>query len=110
MNKRYIIKQNSEYNRIIQSYKPYRYKYISLYIERTNEDSCLFGFSVGKKLGNAVTRNKIKRQIKAIISKKNYQKGFNCIIMVNRGVLNKNYQEIEADLLYALHKQGVIKR
>ncbi len=109
MNKKFIIKKNSEYNRLIQNYKPIRYKYISLYIENTKSDKTLFGFSVGKKIGGAVVRNKIKRQLKAIIQKKTYQKGINCIIMVNSGILNKSFQEIQKDLLNVLIKQGVIK-
>ena len=63
-------KKNSEYNRIIQNYKPYRYKYISLYIERTNNDNYMFGFSVGRNWEMRLPVTKIKRQLKAIISKK----------------------------------------
>lgn len=108
MKKRNILKKSYEFDRIIKNVKPYKYKYLSFYVERTNEDNYYFGFSVGKKLGKAVIRNKIRRQLKAIISKNSYQNGFNCIIMVNRGVLTKDFKEIEEDVNQSLKNLGLL--
>ena len=78
-------------------------------MEKTNEKNYNFGFSVGKKIGNAVTRNHIKRQLKTIVSKKSYQNGFNCIIIVGSNILNKTFSEKERDLLEVLDKLNIIK-
>lgn len=109
MKKIHIIKKNEEYNRIIQNVTPLKYKEYILYVEKTDNDSYYFGFSVGKKVGNAVTRNKIKRQLKNILDEKNYQNGFNCIIMVRKAVIDKSFQERRKDLLVALDKANIIK-
>ena len=109
MKKKNIVKKNQEYNRIIRNYKPYKYKEYILYVEKNKEDTYHFGFSVGKKIGNAVVRNKIKRQIKNILDKKVYKNGFNCIIIVNSNILNKSYHEMEQDLNLVLKKLELIK-
>lgn len=109
MKKKNILKKNSEYNRIIQTFKPIRYKYLSFYIERITEEKYFFGFSVGKKIGNAVKRNKIKRQLKSIIDKNIYQNGFNCIIMVNSGIIKKSFQEIEKDVNKIIKDINILK-
>ena len=62
-----------------------------------------------KKIGNAVTRNHIKRQIKQILSEKNYQNGFNCIIIVRKSVLSSTYQQMKEDLLEEISKLELIK-
>lgn len=109
MKKKNILKKNSEYNRIIQTFKPIRYKYLSFYIEKITEEKYFFGFSVGKKIGNAVKRNKIKRQLKSIIDKNIYQNGFNCIIMVNSGIIKKSFQEIEKDVNKIIKDINILK-
>lgn len=109
MNKKYILKSNRDFNRIIQTIKPFRYKYLSFYIEKTTKNKYFFGFSIGKKIGNAVIRNKIRRKIKVIISKYDYQKGFNCIIMVNSDILNKSFLEIEKDIFESLKNLNILK-
>ena len=109
MKKQNIIKENKEYNRIIQNIKPYKYKEFILYVDKNNYINYEFGFSIGKKIGNAVTRNKIRRQIKNIIDKRPYQNGFKCIIMVRKSILNKTYQEIEKNLLDALDKVNIYR-
>lgn len=109
VNKKYILKENEDFNRIISTIKPNIYKDYIIYIEKINDDSYHFGFSVGKKIGNAVTRNKIKRQLKNIINKKNYQNNFNCIIMVKKRILNKSFKEMEEELNYILEKLQLSK-
>ena len=53
MKKINIIKKNDDYNRIIQNEKPYKYKDYVIYMEKVENSNYHFGFSVGKKVGNA---------------------------------------------------------
>lgn len=109
MKKINIVKTNRDFNRIISKNKPYKYKDYIIYVERNNDSIYKFGITISKKIINAVGRNKIKRQIKNIIDQKNYQNGFNCIIIVRRGILNKKYNEMSNDLLECLSKINIIK-
>ena len=109
MKKINILKNNRDFNRIIDSYKSHKYKDFVIYIERTNDELYHFGISVGKKIGNAVTRNKYKRRIRAIIDKKNYQKGINCIIILRKSILDRDYIEIENSLLKAFKDLKITK-
>lgn len=109
MNKEHIVKSNLDFQRIIKNNKPFKYKDYIIYFEKTNENNYRFGFSVGKKIGHAVTRNKIKRQLRNIVSKKNYQNGFNCIIIVGSNVLTRTFQQMEINLYNALHSLNLIK-
>lgn len=109
MNKEHIIKGNYSFQNIIKSNKPFRYKDYIIYVEKNESNEYRFGFSVGKKIGKAVVRNKIKRQLRSIVSKKDYQNGFNCIIIVGSNILNISYKEMEDNLLYALNKLNLIK-
>ena len=104
-----MVKKNEDFNRIINSCRAYKYKDYVFYLERTEEQIYHFGFSVGKKIGKAVVRNKIKRQLKHIVSKKDYQKGFNCIIIVNNNILNKSFHEMEIDLHLILERLNLTK-
>ena len=69
MKKVNIIKESKDFDSIIHSNKPHKYKDYIIYIEYNDENTYRFGLSVGKKIGNAVTRNKVKRQFKKIIDK-----------------------------------------
>ncbi|MCM1370453.1 MAG: ribonuclease P protein component [Clostridium sp.] len=109
MKKINILKENRDFDRIIKNNKAYKYKYYIIYIERNKSDVYKFGLSVGKKIGNAVTRNRVKRQIKSIIDKKNYQKGFNCIIIVNKNILNDEFCKMEKNLFDIFDKLRIVK-
>lgn len=109
MKKINILKNSRDFDRIIKSNKPYIYKDYIIYIERETNDYYKFGISVSKKIGNAVNRNKIKRQIKSIIDKNDYQNNFNCIIIVGKGINERNFEDRKNNLLIALNKLDIIK-
>ena len=54
--------------------------------------------------------NKIKRQLRSIIDKNDYQNNFNCIIIVRKSILNKTYQEITNQLFEIVEQQKLIKK
>ncbi len=108
MKKRNIVKNSRDFTRIIKNNKVFKYKDYIIYIERNCCDNYHFGISVSKKLGNAVVRNKLKRQIRHIISKNNYQKDFNCIIILGRGILKRSYFEMEENLNEAFRRLNIL--
>ena len=109
MKKINIIKENKIYNKIIQTTKPFKYKDYIIYIYEKESFPYQFGFSISKKIGNAVTRNRIKRQLKSIVDKKDYQNQFYCIIMVRKSILEKDYEEMQKNLFQAFSKLNIIK-
>ncbi len=109
MKKINIVKENREYSRIIQNNKPFKYKDYIIYIDKRNNDVYKFGFSVGKKVGNAVVRNRVKRQLRSIIDKNAYKNNFECIIIVGKGILNRSYDEMSLNLNFALRKLNLLK-
>lgn len=109
MKKINIVKKNEDFKRIITKGYYKKYELFNIYIEKNQEQNYHFGISVSKKVGNAVTRNKIKRRLKSIIDKKNYQNGFNCIIIVKGAIINYKYSYIEERLLNALKELKIIE-
>ncbi len=47
--------------------------------------------------------------MKSIIDKKDYQKGFNCIIIIRKSFLENNYEENSKELLDIFAKLNIIK-
>lgn len=109
MKKINILKNSRDFDRIITKNKPYKYKDYIIYLEKNTNDIYKFGLSVGKKIGNAVRRNKVKRQLKFIIDQKDYQNNFNCIIIIGKGINERSFEEIKENLLFALKSLNLIK-
>ena len=61
MNKRNIVKENRDFQNIITTGYLLKDKNIIIYYKDNNLNVMRFGISVGKKIGNAVTRNYYKR-------------------------------------------------
>ena len=99
MKKKEIIKKSNDYTKVINKNNKLKNKYYSLFYIKS--DNTLFGISIPKKIGNAVIRNKNKRQIKNIIdnNKNNIQNGYNYVIIIRKEILSLSYQEKEQELI-----------
>lgn len=101
MKKLYRVKDKREFNKIIQNSYYRKNKSYIIYHEPNKLPYDRFGISVGKKLGNAVNRNKYKRKIRAIIDnyKKLYVNNQDYIIILRGSAKDKDYQELNQDFL-----------
>jgi ribonuclease P protein component len=61
-----------------------------------------------RKVGNAPTRNKIRRRLKAIFyEQKLYQKGYDCLIIVKRECAQLTFAALQEILVKAYAQQGL---
>lgn len=100
------IKNKKEFDNIIKKGKSIKNKYFILYYVEKKEEESRYGIAVGKKIGNAVTRNKIKRQMREIIklSKKEFQKDKDYIIIIRKESLKLNFLEMQKNLIFLIKK------
>jgi len=96
-----IIKKNSEFDDIIKTGAYLKNKYYYIYYKDSSFLYPKFGLAVSKKIGNAVERNKMKRQLRNIIdqNKKLFVGYYKYIIMVRSDILLTTYEEMEHNLV-----------
>lgn len=99
MRKLYVVKYQRDFDRIINKNNYKKTSKLVIYFEDNNLKYDRFGISVGKKLGNAVYRNKKKRQLRNIIDE--YRKDNNnhkdYIVILRIAGKNSSYQELKED-------------
>lgn len=105
MRKLYIVKKSSDFDNIINNCSFKKSGSFVIYYRDNDLKYDRFGISVGKKIGNAVTRNKYKRKVRAIID--NYKKSYNnqrdYIIILRRSALDKSYEDLNKEFNTAMH-------
>lgn len=111
MKKQYRVKQSQEIESILKENKKVYNPYFSLYKKQNKETSHLrYAISVGKKIGNAVVRNRVKRQVTAILDNLNLNLDSNTdvFIIVRPKVLELDFKGMEKQLEYLFKKHKIL--
>lgn len=101
------LKKNKEFKRVYNYGKSWANKYLVLYKLEQKNKQFKVGFSVSKKIGNAVVRNKLKRQMREIfrLNKDNIKnKNAFFVFIARQKVKEANYNEIEKSTLDLLRR------
>ena len=106
MKKINVVKNSRDFDRIIKYGKMVKNKCFVIYYDQNNLDFYRFGISVGKKIGNAVTRNYYKRVMRNVCDnyKNYYSKGRDYIIIVRKACTLLSFSEMEDSFVYLINK------
>ena len=106
MKKINIIKKSFEINKVINTKNVYKNRYFYIYKDNNNLNIHRFAICVSKKIGNAVTRNKVKRQVKDIIDKSNFifKNNNDYVIILRREINELSYEQIKENLMNLISK------
>ncbi|MEG0841468.1 MAG: ribonuclease P protein component [Erysipelotrichaceae bacterium] len=92
MKKKYRVRKTQEFDQIMKKKKFYTCPSFVLYVKPRVGDHARFGISAGKKLGNAVIRNKVKRQVRMMIQQIcTFDEDFDAILLVRDKYMQENY-------------------
>lgn len=110
MKKEYRVKKGKEIEMIVKGRKSVGNKYFVLY-KRENHDNTHFRFavSVSKKFGNAVKRNKIKRQVREVVSKHEFFPKLDLFVVIKNNSNELTFQEIKSNLEQLIKKHKILR-
>ena len=95
MKKREMIKSKKDFTTLIKTGKFIKTKDYVIYYKENDLEKMRFGLAISNKIGNAVTRNKLKRQTREIIDnlKSLFKNNTDYIIMIRKGCLETPFEE-----------------
>lgn len=69
-----------------------------------------FGFSVSKRIGKAVVRNKVKRRLRECVRQAPVKGGCDVVLIVRQPAAQATYQELMHDALELLGRAGLLMK
>ena len=111
MNKQYRVKNSKEIELIIKEKNFKSNPYLTIYKKKSETGHFRYAISVGKKIGNAVERNRCKRLITAVIDNLNInlESSYDIFIIARPKIKELSYDLIYKQLEYLFNKQKLLK-
>jgi ribonuclease P protein component len=106
MKRKYRLRRNDDFQRVRRGGKTYASPLMVLAFLRSELDYSRFGFVVSKRLGKAVPRNKIKRQMREAARRRISQvkPGFDLVFIARKRISQASYAEISQSMERLLKK------
>ena len=102
----YRLKKNSQFNFTYKKGKSIACRNLVLVYARTNSVTLKVGFSISKKIGNSVVRNKIKRRLREAFKKHipMLKQEYNYIFIARKPICEDDFKTISSSVNYLLKK------
>lgn len=112
MKKSYRIKKEKEFQQIIYKKDSYANRNFVLYILPAEENKHFrVGLSVGKKIGNAVMRNKVKRRMRVSLFElqDSIKPNYNIILIARPRVVDLSLPEVKNNIEHVFKLANIIE-
>lgn len=109
MDRSYSLKKNKEFNRVYRRGKSAGARGVALVYCRARHASVRVGFAVGKKVGNAVVRNKVKRRFREAFARQlpSVKPGYDLIFIARSEARDETFASLSRTIAYLLKKAGL---
>lgn len=106
------LKNPQDFSLVYSRGKPSFGRFIVVSALPTDHKVSRVGFAVSKKMGNAVTRNRIKRKLRAIMYELSPRvvPGFDLIIGAKRSCAKASFADLQRDLAQVMQGSGFLAR
>lgn len=104
------LKNNYEFKRLYLRGKKRANATLAVYCRKNKTDKNRLGITVGRKIGNAVERNRLRRRIKEAYrtNEKLFNKGFDIVIVGRTKAVFSDFRDIELSLRELFSELGIM--
>ncbi|WP_286923229.1 MULTISPECIES: ribonuclease P protein component [Lysinibacillus] len=113
MKKRQRVKKNEDFQRVFKNGKSFANRqFVVYFLMKEEQTEFRIGLSVSKKLGNAVTRNQIKRYIRQSIHelKDELKPNIDYVIIARQPAATMDFHDVKQSLQHVLRIAKVLKK
>ena len=112
MNPGTSIKRSSDFRRIYAKGKSAVSPCVVVYCRKNRLGTNRVGFTVSKKLGKAVVRNRVRRRLREIIrlNSDRLEQGYDLILVARTRAVEAEYRRLERDLLGCCERLRLMKK
>ncbi|MBP1971054.1 ribonuclease P protein component [Virgibacillus natechei] len=113
MKKEFRIKKNDEFQFVFKNGKSFANRQLVIYyVKKPTQEHFRIGLSVGKKIGNAVTRNRIKRYLRQAFQEleDNIYMTYDIVIIARQPTKSIEYKDIKKSLTHLLYKENLFRK
>ncbi len=112
MNPGTSIKQNSDFRRIYARGKSAVSPCVVIYCRKNRLGLNRMGFTVSKKMGKAVVRNRVRRRLREImrLNGSRLEQGYDLILVARARAVEADYHRLEADVISCCGRLHLMKK
>ena len=103
-----FLARRQDFTRIYEYGRSWKNRYLVLRILPNNLDYTRYGFSVSRKVGNAVVRNRIKRRLREMMRSKPLSAGWDVVLVARKPACQANYDVLQQALDIILRRAGIM--
>ena len=107
------LKSSKEFKEVFQRCRKVEDPLLAFYVQ-FNEDSGMkkFGVSLGRALGKANVRNRLKRRLREIyrVERERFRGGHQVVLIPKRGSAQRTFEELKGSLLALASRAGLLPR
>ena len=85
--------------------------YLVLYARKNRTDTNRVGITVGKKLGHAVVRNRVRRRLREVyrLNEDKFQAGWDIVVVARTRAIYAEFDQLVEAYMTAAQKAGILK-
>ena len=106
-----VLRNTRQFNQVYKRGKSIVTKHVVMYYVKNDLDYNQVGFSVSKKVGKAVVRNRVKRLMKESfrLNAENLVVGYDIVFVARVRLKDSNYREVEKAMLHCFRKGKLMR-
>ena len=110
MKRRFRLVRSNDFKRVRREGKSFAHPFFVLLLAHGSCENSRAGISISRSVGNAVTRNRIRRQIRAILNDHlgKIKENRDILIIVRKNIKTANFFEIKSTLLDMFERSGIL--
>lgn len=108
MRRAHRLRQRREFAAVYRRGRPFRSDLLILRAVRTGRPLSRVGFTVGRALGGAVVRNRLKRRLRQAVRSLPLAPGWDLVLNARRGAAKADYHRLREALTGVMRRAGVL--